>query len=189
MKHVIAEFILHKDLYILSITAGTLISSVIGVLTQQTPVLIFGINATLWFIALTMNVIDIHTGIKADTKRRLDDGEKFRFESGKGWRAFEKIFIFTMIVWFIWSLESECLRLQLSSIFSMSLLCIKFILLIYVVLIELQSIGENQEVTSGKKSKLFILLDNVIEIVNQGIYVNLKRKLNVDTPNGQEEQL
>jgi hypothetical protein len=189
MKHVIAQFLLHRDLYLLSVSVGTIISWIVGVLTQQTPLFIFGINAVLWLIALIINVIDIHTGIKADTKRKLNQGEKFKFESGKGWRAFEKIFIFTMIIWFIWTLEKECLRLNLYSIYSSILLTIKFVMLIYVVLIELQSIGENQEDIEGKKGKMFVLLDKIISIVNDGITTRLKKGLGVeDTPEVTEEK-
>jgi MFS family permease len=181
MKSVIVQFLLHKDLYILSASVGTVVSYIVGTLTQQTPVFLFGINASLWLIALIINIVDIHTGIKADTKRKEKSGEKFSFESGKAWRAFEKIFIFTMIIWFIYTLETECLRLQLYSIYSSTLLLIKFVLLIYVVLIELQSIGENQEDIVGKKSKLFIMLDRIISIVNEGVYSKLKKSLDLNT--------
>jgi len=174
MKNVITSFILHKDLYLLSISIGALLSAIAEFFIKYTPDYLFGINASLWGIALIINIVDISTGIKADTKRKEKLGEKFVFESGKGWRAFEKVFIFTMIIWFIYNLELEALRLHLVSIISSILFFIKFIMLNYVVLIELQSIGENEEVRFGKKGKMFLLLDKTIEIVNEGILKKLK---------------
>ena len=80
-----------------------------------------------------------------------------------------------MIIWFIWELESEVIRLNYANILSSILLVIKFIMLIYVVLIEIQSIGENEFVRFGKKGKLFTLLDKIIEVVNEGILKRLKK--------------
>jgi hypothetical protein len=177
MKQLITNFLMHKDLYIVSASLGTIFASIIGAINQITPLYLFGINSTLWLIALGINIVDIHTGIKADTKRKNDLGKPFTFESGRGWRAFEKIFIFTIIIWFIYTLEIETLRLELFGFISSILLAIKFTMLIYVVLIELQSIGENEQVRFDKKSRLFILLDEIIKIVNEGILNKIKSLL------------
>jgi len=177
MKNVFLTFILHKNLYFFSLSTGAILSMIVEFFVEFTPKYLFGMNVTLWLIALTINVIDIRTGIKADTKKKEDKGEKFVFESGKGWRAIEKIFVFTMIVWFIYSLELEAIRLNAFNLYSQILLYIKFILLIYIVLIEIQSIGENELVRFGKKGKTFILLDQVIEIVNKGILNKIRALL------------
>lgn len=179
MKNVILSFWSHKDLYSLAIAIGGVFSTIGTFFIENTPSYLFGINASLWGIALLINLVDIHTGIKADTKRKLDLGEKFTFESGKGWRAIEKVFVFTMIIWFIYTLEMESIRLHTISILSSILLYIKFIMLIYVVLIELQSIGENEIVRFGKKGKMFIALDQVISIVNEGVFKKLKSLVGV----------
>jgi|TARA_R110000823_G_scaffold264480_1_gene384625 hypothetical protein len=175
MKQVIASFIGHKDLYIISLTLGSIFTAITSFFIKYTPSHVFGVSITLWSIALIINLIDIHTGIKANSKLKKDLGEKFVFNSGKAWRGFEKIFVFTMIIWFIWELESEVIRLNYANILSSILLVIKFIMLIYVVLIEIQSIGENEFVRFGKKGKLFTLLDKIIEVVNEGILKRLKK--------------
>jgi len=177
MKDVLTSFLLHKNLYFLSLSTGAILTQIVEFFINFTPTYLFGINASLWLIALVINIIDIKTGIKADTKRKEDNGGKFTFESGKGWRAVEKIFIFTMIIWFIYSLELEALRLQGFILYSSALLYIKFTLLIYVVLIEIQSIGENELVRFEKKGRVFILLDKVIEILNEGILRKIKSLL------------
>ena len=169
MKQVISAFLGHRDLYMVSITLGSLITAITSFFVKHTPEYIFGISFTLWMIAMIINIIDIFTGIKADTKIQKDLGKNFVFKSGKGWRAFEKVFIFTMIIWFIRELETESLRLDYFKTITSTLLATKFILLVYVVLIEIQSIGENQQIRFGNKSKLFRLLDKIIEIVNDGI--------------------
>jgi len=175
MKQVLASFIGHKDLYIVSLTLGSIFTAITSFFIAYTPSYIFGVSITLWSIALIINLIDIYTGIKANSKIKADLGEKFVFQSGRAWRGFEKIFVFTMIIWFIWGLEKEVIRLQYSHIFGSILLVIKFIMLIYVVLIEVQSIGENEFVRFGKKGKLFILLDKIIEVVNEGLLKRLKK--------------
>lgn len=178
MKHVFQSFSHHKDLYIISISIGGMISTFINFISTMHEILFLGITLSMWLIAFFINVIDIHTGIKADTARRKKEGEKFVFKSGKGWRAFEKILIFTLIIWFLWSLEKEIIRLESYDFLLTIILAIKFILFIYVILIELQSIGENEFDRFGKKSKPFILLDKIIEIVNEGILNKLKSLLN-----------
>ncbi len=180
MRETLTAFIAHKDLYIFSLSIGTLISGIISFFIKWTPDYLFGVSTALWMIALIINLIDIHTGIKADTKRKKDLGLDFRFESRRGWRAFEKIFVFTMIIWFLYSLETESLRLGGFEFINTILQAIKFIMLIYVVLIELQSIGENEETRFGKKGKMFILLDKIIAIVNEGIFKNLRKLLKIE---------
>lgn len=180
MKQVFLAFIANKQLYACSLGMGTLLSAVFSFFVKNTPEYLFGINSILWLIALVINIFDIHTGIKADSKRQKDDGKDFIFKSGKGWRAFEKIFVFTMIIWFIYTMELEAVRLHANVVITSLLMWIKFIMLIYVVLIELQSIGENEETRFGEKSKVFILLDKIIVLVNEGIFSNLKRLLRVE---------
>lgn len=177
MKQLIMSFIGHKDLYTASIAIGSLFTAILSFFIKYTPEYILGISLTLWLIALIINIIDIYTGIKADTKVQNDLGKNFVFKSGKGWRAFEKVFVFTMIIWFIRTLELESIRLSYFNFITSALLTIKFILLVYVVLIEIQSIGENQQIRFGTKSKLFRLLDKIIELVNEGILRRVSKTL------------
>lgn len=177
MKQLIMSFIGHKDLYTASITIGSIFTAILSFFIKYTPEYILGISLTLWLIALIINIIDIYTGIKADTKVQNDLGKNFVFKSGKGWRAFEKVFVFTMIIWFIRTLELESIRLSYFNFITSALLTIKFILLVYVVLIEIQSIGENQQIRFGTKSKLFRLLDKIIELVNEGILRRVSKTL------------
>jgi hypothetical protein len=178
MKQVLFSFLNHKDLYTISLTLGSATAFILDLLINFYEKTVFGLSLSLWLIALVINIIDIHTGIKADSERKKRLGEKFIFVSKKGWRAFEKILVFTLIIWFVYSMELEVLRLDMWSGFTGFLLGIKLILLIYVVLIELQSIGENEEARFGQKSKVFALLDRIIEAVNEGILNKLQKLLN-----------
>lgn len=174
MKQLLQTFIAHKDLYALSLSVGGAISLIIESCVDFSRKELFGLSLSLWLITFFINVVDIHTGIKADTARKKRLGEKFIFQSKKGWRAFEKIVVFTLIIWFLYTLEVEAVRLDMWSGYNSILISIKFILIIYVVLIELQSIGENEQERYGTKSKVFTMLDNVINIVNDGILTRLQ---------------
>jgi len=178
MRNFLLGFFTHKDLYIASISLGTLFSFMINFIVKLSGKELFGISMTLWGLALIINIIDIHTGIKADTKRKADKGLKFKFESGKGWRAIEKIFVFTVITAFVYHSEREFIRLGMTHWISSMFLYIKLTMFFYVILIEIQSIGENDEVRFGKKGKAFIILDNLIEIVNVGITDKVKGLFN-----------
>lgn len=153
----------------MSISLGSISSVFMDMIFDLSERQLFGISMVLWFLALIINIIDIHTGIKADTKRKRDIGETFKFESNKGWRAFEKIFVFTVITAFVYFSEKEFVRLNMGTTIPFVLQCIKLIMFFYVVLIEVQSIGENEEVRFGKKGKIFKLLDGIIDIVNVGL--------------------
>lgn len=174
MKETIIAFMAHRNLQFISLGLGTFFSGIFSFFMELTPLYFFGISASLWMVAFAINLVDISTGIKADTKRKKDVGENFRFESRRGWRAFEKIAVFTLIIWFLYELELESLRLKTWEWIFSTIQVIKFSMLFYVVLIELQSIGENEEVRFGKKGKMFKLLDDIIAIVNDGILQKLK---------------
>lgn len=180
MKKHILSFLLHKDYYFASISFASLFTGVTNFFTHLSQTLIFGLSVTLWLFALVINIIDIHTGIKANTKEQKDKGKDFVFQSGKGWRAFEKIFIFTVIIGFIDHWEKEIIRLHLSTILSNIFLWIKLVSFFYVILIEIQSIGENQTTRYGYKPKSFQLLDSIIEIVNEGILNKIKSILQTE---------
>lgn len=180
MKNLLLAFIANKPLYITSLSIGTILSTIISFFVENTPAYLFGINTALWLIVFVINVLDIHTGIKADKVRCAKEGKAFKFQSGKGWRAFEKVFIFTMIIWFIYTMELEAIRVHAFDFLPKILMAIKFIMLCYVMLIELQSIGENEETRFGEKSKMFKLLDKIIDLVNEGLFTNLKKMLRIE---------
>ena len=180
MKQFITHYFGNKELYFFSISIGSFFSMLVEFFTKNTPKELFGISISLWFIAFVVNLIDIHTGIKADTVRKEKEGKKFSFESNKAWRALEKIVVFTIIIFWAYSSEKETIRLQLPLIIASVILYIKMIFFSYVILIETQSIGENEEVRFGKKSKGFQFLDKIIEIVNEGIFTNLKKLLKIN---------
>lgn len=175
MKNFIIQYLSHKDLYITSAGLGGAATWLLNFFSQHTPTEILGISVSIWLVVFCINLYDIHTGIKADTQRRLQNGERFIFESRKGWRAFEKVFVFTAVVFFLHYFEQELVRYKMPPVLCSAFLWIKLALFFYLVLIELQSIGENDEVRFGKKGKLFMLLDNVIGVVNDGIIGYVKR--------------
>jgi hypothetical protein len=179
MKQFLFNFTNHRDLYALTFTLGGVMATITNFFTHYTPREICGLSIGLWLVAFLINMIDIHTGIKADTKRKKDKGENFQFESKRGWRAFEKIGVFTLIIYALYQFEKEVVRLELPETLSSMLMCIKLGAFAYVVLIELQSIGENDEARFGKKGKIFVLLDNVIGIVNDGVLSKVKGLFNV----------
>lgn len=73
MKQVIANFIAHKDLYMISITLGSVFTAITSTFVKFTPSYVFGISITLWGAALVINLVDIYTGIRASSKK-----ERFR---------------------------------------------------------------------------------------------------------------
>lgn len=186
MKTFISTFLNHKDLYFVSITFGGVVSAIMNFIINYTPREIFGISLGLWFVIFFINMIDIRTGIKADTKRKNDEGLKFEFESKRGWRAIEKIVVFTVTVYTIYQFEKEVIRLELWESLSFGLMCVKLGAFAYVALVEMQSIGENDKVRFGKKGQIFIMIDNVIHVVNEGILTKLKSLFNIkQTEDGQ----
>jgi hypothetical protein len=181
MREFLIQYFSNKQLYFFSVSMGTILSMVVEFFSKNTPRELFGISISLWFIAFLINLIDIHTGIKADTVRKEKLGKKFKFESNKAWRALEKIVVFTIIIFWAYSSEKEVIRLQLPLMIATIILYIKMIFFSYVILIETQSIGENEEERFGKKSKGFLFLDRIIEIVNEGLFSNLKKLFKINS--------
>lgn len=176
------KFFGHLDLYGLSALLGTAASTLYTFSYDITEKDLFGLSIVMWLALFIINSIDIYTGIKADAKRKKDLGTNFKFESGKGWRAIEKVFIFTAVIGFLFAFEKEAIKMEAPEFISGLLVYIKAILFFYVFLIELQSIGENEETRYGRKSKLFIMLDNIINVVNEGILNKLRELFSSGVP-------
>jgi len=178
MYNVFQKFFGHIDLYTTSTGIGLVMATIYHLLYELTEKNLFGLSLGMWLFLFIINVIDIYTGIKADTKRKKDLGANFKFESAKGWRVIEKIFIFTVVIGALFTFEKEAIKIDLPEIASGFIVYIKVILFFYAFLIELQSIGENEEARFGKKGKMFVMLDSIIHVVNEGILKKLKNMFN-----------
>ena len=164
-----------KSVFFPSIIAGGISCATVRTFFElHTPEEIFGYSLSMWFVALLVNFWDIYTGVRADIVTRKKNGGKFEFSEDKGWKAFEKIFGFSIIICLIWRFELEAIRLNYDPIVTTSLNVLKSIFFFYVMLIELKSIGRNNETRFGYKGDLFKLLDRVISIVDGGLMYRLK---------------
>ena len=177
MKDFFLNYLGHKDLYPLAISLGGTVSYIVSLFSEHSDKELFGISITLWFIAFIINLLDIKTGIAADKVRKEKEGKKFSFESNRGWRAIEKIVLFTIIISFLHHSHLECIKNKFPELVGQSLLSIKFIAFFYVIILEIKSIGENDETRFGKKGNGFIFLDKVIEVLSDGILENIKKLL------------
>lgn len=177
MKYFLTQFFSHKTLYVFSISIGGIFAFIVekAILLKEST--LFGLSILIWLMAFGINLIDIYTGIKADTKRKQDLGEKFVFQSKRGWRAIEKIFVFTFIIAFLHVSEKEAFRWSFNTLMFV-IIVVKLSLFFYTILIEIQSIGENEEVRFGKKGRVYKVLDSVIEAVNEGLLTRLRRAIN-----------
>lgn len=171
----------------LSIFSGGLLAQIFSYIKTNTPSEILGCSITLWTVAFAVNFWDIYTGILADVKVQKEKGGKWKFNPDKGQKAFEKIIGFTIIIYVLNSFELEAIRLSYSQTVSNILNYSKFIFFFYVVLIELKSIGRNNETRFKEKSDLFKMLDNIISIVNDGIVGYLKRFFKINKNQTDEE--
>lgn len=178
MKQTYLYLIEGKSLFLPSIFLGGSFTALKSFFLENTPSEVFGYSLSIWFIALVVNAWDIHTGVKADIKTHKEKGEGFKFNPDKGWKAFEKIFGFTVIIGMIYRFELEAVRLGYPQIITTVLNAIKSIFFFYVILIELQSIGNNNEVRFGQKGKLFKMLDSLISIADTSILDRFKKLIN-----------
>lgn len=176
MENLALKYISHKHLYLTSIGAGGFATYIIRFFQDYTPKEVFGIAFGLWAGLLVINIIDVRTGILADKIRRERDGERFRFVSRKGWRAIEKIFVFTAVIFFLYNFEAQLLTYQYPQWIVSGVMTVKIGVFVYTTLVEIQSIGENNEVRFGKKEKIYLLLDNIVIAINDGILGWIKRQ-------------
>lgn len=167
-------YLSESKIYVLSIGFSTIFTTIYNYLISDTPKEIFGVSVSLWLIALILNLFDIQSGIRADKVRSKKLNEEFRFKSGKGWRAFEKIFIFSMFIWFVNTFQQESIKNNFPDFVATMFTFAKFVGFFYVSLLEFQSIGENREDIYGKKEKAFHLLDKLLVIMDDGILDKFK---------------
>lgn len=175
MEKLLLKYISHQNLYLTSIGAGGIVTYIVKLFQDYTPKELFGIMLGLWAGLLVINIIDIRTGILADKVREEKEGRRFSFKSRRGWRAVEKIFVFTTVIYYLYKLEEQLMTYGYAEWLVSTIMTIKIGIFFYIMLIELQSIGENNEVRFGKKEKIYLLLDNVVITVNDGILGWIKK--------------
>ncbi len=164
-----------KSNLISSIVIGLPIARLFAYIQSNTPSEIFGFSIKMWLLIFAFNIWDIYTGIRADAKIQRAKGSKPHFDPDKGIKAFEKFISFTAVIWFLYMFESESIRLSYSDKVSSFFNYTKFVFFFYVILIELKSIGKNNEIVYEEKSELFKMLDNIISIVNDAILGRLRK--------------
>jgi steroid 5-alpha reductase family enzyme len=188
IKYLIAKYTSKAAIAVVSLVSSLTIGKILTELFNTVPKEIFGITLALWVVALLVTVWDCVTGVRAYKKEKKEKGEKARFESGKGWRAIEKIFGFTVLIGFIHYLEVQMTMHEYPEYMSSGLLVIKLFFFVYGVLLELQSVGENKERLDGEKGKPFMLLDKVINFADQAIVKKIMKFFGLTEEDIKEEE-
>lgn len=170
-----------------SVLVGGWFANIFNTIKTNTPSEILGCSITLWWVVFAVNIWDIWTGIMADSHTQKINGGKWKFNPDKGFKAFQKIIGFTFIIFFLYNFEKETIRLGYSETWSNAFNYSKFIFFFYVVLIELKSIGNNNNVRFGEKNESFKMLDTIISLVNEGIISNIKKLFKI-TKSEENEQ-
>lgn len=159
---------------------GATMATISNFFNTYTPSEVLGYSLSMYGVAMAVNAWDIYTGVRLDWKKQKAGGAKrFSFNDDKGFKAIQKILGFMIVLYMIHSFEQESIRLHYNKIVPTILNASKSIFFVYVILIELKSIGNNNKEYYGEKSALFVMLDNIIDLINKGIIDYIKRTLKI----------
>ena len=133
------------------------------------PILVAGVSLSLYYVVFLMDFI---SGVKA-SRHEAEDKENY-FSSAKGWSSMWKIATVSVLV--TWSSFFS----MLAAIGEMKILSGFFLLsagtiAIMASLLDVYSIGENQQRLTGKKAKIFEWFENVRNAINEGVMGRLRK--------------
>ena len=152
------------------------LTKMLDALIEETPVKALFLPLMVTFVSLSLYFIifalDFLSGVKA-SRHEAADKENF-FSSAKGWSSMWKIATVTVLV--TWSSFFS----MLAAIGEMKFLSGFFLLsagtiAIMATLLDVYSIGENQKRLTGKKAKIFEWLENLMRVINEGVFKKLAK--------------
>lgn len=170
-------FSLENLLFLLLATPGSLtVASLLNALIADTPMkdlilplLVAAVSLSMYFVVF---ILDFISGVKASRHEAEDKSDYFR--SAKGWSSIWKISTVSILV--IWSSFFS----MLSALSGIGYLPNFFMLAsgsiaIMATLLDIYSIGENQQRLTGKKARFFEWLEQLRETINQELLGRLRR--------------
>jgi len=166
--------------YLVLATPGSLsLQGLLNLLIEDTPlkalllpVVAAAVSLSLYFVVFWLDFI---SGVKA-SRHEAEDKENY-FSSAKGWSSMWKIATVTVLV--TWSSFFSILAAignlpYLPGFFMLAAGTIS----IMATLLDIYSIGENQERLTGKKAKIFEWLENIRKAINEGVLRKLAKLFN-----------
>ena len=132
------------------------------------PLLVAAVSLFLYFITF---LLDLISGIKASSSE-AKPGETY-FTSIKGWNSIWKISVVVILV------IGSSFFSMLSALAGINYLANFFLFVVGIVatmaiLLDIYSIGENQKRISGHKSRIFVWLDQITNLINELITNRIK---------------
>ena len=152
------------------------LTRMLDALVEETPIKALFLPLVVTFVSLSLYFIifglDFFSGIKASRHEAAD--KKHYFSSAKGWSSMWKLATVSVLV--TWSSFFSMLAAignftWLSSFFMISSGSIA----IMASLLDIYSIGENQKRLTGRKSRIFEWLEDLMKGFNEGVLGRLKR--------------
>ena len=163
--------------YLVLATPGSLsLQGLLNLLIEDTPlkalllpVVAAAVSLSLYFVVFWLDFI---SGVKA-SRLEAEDKENY-FSSAKGWSSMWKIATVSVLV--TWSSFFS----MLAAIGEMKILSGFFLLsagtiAIMASLLDVYSIGENQQRLTGKKAKIFEWFENLRNAINEGVMGRLRK--------------
>ena len=164
-------FSLENASYLLLAAPGSIsLGGLLHLLIEDTPIkslllplVVAAVGLSLYFVVFWLDFI---SGVKA-SRHETRDKENY-FSSAKGWSSMWKIATVTVLV--TWSSFFSMLAAignlpYLPGFFMLS----SGTIAIMATLLDIYSIGENQQRLTGKKAKIFEWLENIRKAINEGI--------------------
>lgn len=132
------------------------------------PIAVAGICLIFYFVWFS---IDFLTGLKAAKVQAK--GERGWFKSGKAWSSLIKATSIVMLISMM-AIFSSLSALAGISFMSTVFLCITGIFGLMASMFDMISIGENQELISGKKAKIYSFIESCARAVEEGFTGKIK---------------
>lgn len=173
------NIIINKTILKTSTIVGLFSGISLSTLTEIVPDNFLGIILLLWVLYGLTIILDWATGISAAKALAKKEGKEFKFDKTKSTISFYKNALFIIIMSTLYHLQKEAVNKDYNEFIINGITTIQLIFFCYNMLLEWLSIENNKYKITGEKSRLYVLLNNILNTIDKITIKHLTKFLNV----------
>lgn len=173
-----------KNFFLPSIFISATFATLTDYVQANAPDDVFGFTWKLLLFALGFSVWNFKTGFQASIARAKRDGtfvsKRQLFDYDKAWKFLGRMFGFILVIGFLHYFGEQMILFGYSEFWVSSISYVKTFFFFFVCMIELKSVGDNNEVRFGEKGTVFALLDKLVDAFKRGAVKKVEQTLNIE---------
>lgn len=175
---IVNKVLFNKAILKTSIFIGVISSTINSYINELIPKTFLGMALILWILYGLTIVLDWATGLTAAKYIARKENKEFKFDKTKSTVSFYKNALFIIMMATLYHLQKEAIILKYGKILVNLLTTIQISYFCYNMVLEWLSIETNKFRITNEKSRLYIFLTNLLNMVDKITLQRLKTILN-----------